>query len=174
LIQGGDSPRAWRQDSDGVVAPMDLFAPLADGSNLTAFDLQMPFLGWPDSRLTGITRMLGRPAYAFEFDPPAAFSADHPTIGSVRAYLDAEYGAPVETQIVGRDGQALKTLSLVDLKKVAGAWIVRDADVRDEATRDKTRFTVTAAALGLELPPSLFDPARTPGPIEAPASIVRF
>jgi hypothetical protein len=49
-----------------------------------------------------------------------------------------------------------KTISLLDLKKVGEQWILKSIDVRDTRTRDKTRLTVTAAALDLNWPAQTF------------------
>jgi hypothetical protein len=174
LIQGGPKPAIWRPDAAGSPQAVDLFAPLAPGSNITAFDLQMPFLYWPDASVVSVNRVLGRPAHEFVFRPPADFAAAHPEISAVRADIDTEYNAPVRTQLIGRDGRVLKTLSLVGIKKVSDQWVLKTVDVRNEATRDKTRFSVTAAALGLDLSPSLFDPAQLGGSIGPPSHIVRF
>jgi hypothetical protein len=53
-----------------------------------------------------------------------------------------------------------KTLSLLELRKVGDRWIPRDLDVRNESTRDKTRLSVTAVAIGISVDPSTFDPSR--------------
>ena len=63
----------------------------------------------------------------------------------------------------------LKTLSILDLKKIGDQWIVKSVDFRDETTRNKTRFAVTAAALNQNFPSALLTrriwlkPAGTPG-----------
>jgi hypothetical protein len=142
--------------------------------NVTPFDLQMPYLFWPDFRLAGVTRVLGRPADLFLFR--TAVSGAEPGPSAVRAYFDAEFGEPVRTELLGADGRVRKTLSLVDLKRVGRQWIPKEVDVRDESTRDKTRIFVTAAALGLDLSPALFLPGELPRDVAAPDKglIARF
>jgi hypothetical protein len=71
-------------------------APLLPGVETSAFDVEMPFLYWDDARLVSVERVRGRPAYAFVFNPGAEFAAAHPEVASVRAFLDAEFDAPVE------------------------------------------------------------------------------
>jgi len=39
------------------------------------------------------------------------------------AYLDTQYTALVQVELIGEDDRALKTLSILDLKKVDGQWI---------------------------------------------------
>jgi hypothetical protein len=58
------------------------------------------------------------------------------------------------------------------LKKVGEFWIPKTFDVRDEVTREKTRFDVTAAALGLDFSRSLFEPAQLDDDIRPPAAKV--
>jgi hypothetical protein len=169
LIQGGPQPSAWRCARGGPVGPAGFLEPLWDGSEATAFDVEMPFLYWPDETLVGVNRVAGRPADDFLFRPPADFSAQHPDIAGVRAYVDTQYHFLPLTELMGANGLPLKTWTLVDVKKVAEAWIPKEFDVRNEATRDKTRLDVTGAAVNLSPPPSVFDPARLADDISPPA-----
>jgi len=63
-----------------------------------------------------------------------------------------------------------KTLSLLELRKVGDRWIPRDVDVRNEATRDKTRLSLTAVAVGAAPAPSAFDPDQLGSPVAPPPS----
>ena len=77
----------------------------------------------------------------------------------MRAYLDTQFNAPVQTELLDARGRVLRTLSLVELQKVGAQYIAKSIDLRIEATRDKTRFQVTGAALGLEFAGPVFTPA---------------
>ena len=161
LIQSGENSAVWRSDVAGdTPRRVESFEPLVPGVELTAFELQMPYIYWPDARLKGVQRVRSRPTHVFLFHPPEAWAALHPGIGWVRAYLDTQFNAPVQTELLDPQGTILKTLSLVDLKKIGDQYIVKSVDLRNEATRDKTRFQVTAAALGLEFSRVVFEPAR--------------
>ena len=172
LVQNGGAAAVWRREGQQPVAldAAALFSPVVPGVNLTAFDLQMPFLYWPGVTLEKITRMRGRPAHVFVFRPPAAFAAKNPRVGAVRAYLDTQYNAPTQIETIDPDGRVAKTLSLLDLKKVGEQWIPKSFEVRDEVTRDKTRLTVSAAALNLALPSGLFTPAGLMDEVRPPAA----
>jgi len=177
LLQSGPHPAVWVFDpAAGPARAAALFEPLAPGTGITAFDLEMPFLFWPDARPLNVNRIVGRPADLFVFLPPAEVKLQAPDLGSVRADLDAEYHVPLRTELVGPSGRVQKTWSLVDLKKVGGQTLPKDLEVRNEETRDKTRFSVTAAALGLDLSPALFAPAGLSEAASPPpaASIARF
>lgn len=162
LVQSGPEARVWTAGPAGAsaVGVAALFTPLVPGVNMTAFDLQMPFFYWPNATLVKVTRVRGRPAYLFIFKPPGEFAAAHPDLSGVRAYLDTEYAVPVQTETFGPSGRSLKTLSLVGIKKVGDRWVPKDIDVRDETTRDKTRFSVTGFATGDYLAAGLFSPER--------------
>jgi hypothetical protein len=174
LMQGGPQAGVWRRDGQGVTRPAELLEPLWDGSEITVFDLEMPFLYWPDETLLSVNRIRGRPANAFRFRPPAAFTVQHPAISGVLAYFDTEYNAPVQTELLDLTGRPLKTWILADLKKVGETWIPREFDVRNELTRDKTRLDVTGAALNVPLLPALFEPDGLGDDIAAPGRVVQF
>jgi hypothetical protein len=173
LIQGGPDGALWTSDGEGAGAPNEgaLLAPLAPEVEMTPFDtLPMPFIYWLDSELAGVERVRGRPANIYVFLPSAEFAARHPAIKSVRAYLDAQYDALEEFEITGPDGRVSKTLTLLELKKVGDRWIPEDFDVRNEATRDKTRLSLTGVAEGVTPGPQAFDPSRLGSPLQPPAA----
>ncbi len=179
LVQNGPQPAIWSWQT-GAAAPQQLglaeqFSPL-DQTDLTPFDLQMPFLFWNDFTFEGVARLRGRPAHRFLFLPPADVKAAHPALTGVRVSLDTQFHAPVETELLGEGGHPTKTVSLLELKKVQEQWMVKTIDFRDEATRNKTRFAVTGAALGLTFSPALFEPGALADDVQAPGAerIVRF
>ena len=179
LIQGGPQSAAWQWNGSdgqtGTLAPAGLFEPLG-GTELTLFDLQMPFLYWSDFVYEGLTRVRGRPAHSFVLYPPAEIAAVRPGLTGVRVLLDTQFQALVQAEFLGAKGAVEKTISVLDLKKVGEQWMVKSIDLRNSLTRDKTRFSVTAAALGLELPAGLFAPAALAlePPVVPAARIQRF
>ena len=172
LVQDGAEPAVWNYVQGRVARVEERAAmePLIAGVEISPFDLQMPFFYWPDAVLTGINRIRGRPAYAFLFRPPAGFQAVHPEITAVRAWLDTAFPEPVQTELIGANHAVVKTLSLLDIKKIQGQWMLSSADVRTEATRNKTRFSLTGAALGLDLAAALFSPAKLGAEAGVPAA----
>lgn len=172
LVQNGSSPAGWKWDGAGAVSPLDvtaLFAPMGD-TNLTAFDLQMLFLYWPDFTYEGLTRLRGRPTHKFLLRPPPDFLEKNPSLTGVRIYLDTQFNALVQAELIGGHGQLLKTISLLELKRIGDQWIPKTVDVRDEITRNKTRFVVTGAALRLTLPAGMFAPAQLSSAVAPPAA----
>jgi hypothetical protein len=170
LLQNGPAASVWTLAGQQAtpLGEAGVLAPLIPDVDISAFDLLMPYLYWPDATLARIERIRGRPAHAFVFQPPAAFAQAHPEVASVRAYLDTEYNALTQAERRGADGQVLSTLSLGELKRINGQWMLKSVDFRNEATRNKTRLLVTGAALNLDLSPALFEPARLAEEIAPP------
>lgn len=175
LVQNGLKSATWGWQADKAVDGVTVlgatawFEPLG-GTDLSAFDLQMPFLYWSEFVFEGVTNLRGRPAHAFLLYPPAEVAAQKPELTGIRVYLDTAYHALVQFEQIGEAGRVLKTLTLLDFKKVDEHWIVKSVDLRDEATRNKTRFLVTGAAMGLDLPARLFEPATLGETIRPPAA----
>ncbi len=158
LIQGGPQPSAWNGESG--LAPHGLTAgetlqPVA-GTDLTLFDLQMPFLYWTDFIYEGLARIRGRPAHSFVLYPPREFTAARPELTGVRVLIDTQFQALVQAELLGDKGATEKTITILDLKKVGEQWVPKSFDLRNNLTRGKTRLTVTAAALDLALPAEMF------------------
>jgi hypothetical protein len=178
LVQGGPASSVWQAPAGEKPQPLplkDALQPVA-GTDLTLFDLQMPFLYWKDFVYEGLTRARGRPAHSFVLYPPRELAAVRPDLTGVRVLIDTQFQALMQAELLGAKGTAEKTISVLDLKKVGEQWIVKSIDLHNNLTRDKTRFTVTAAALDLALSPAAFEPAALS--VAAPAipaeKIVRF
>jgi hypothetical protein len=172
LVRNGAAAAVWTAATAGgggatPVLGAAVLDPISPGIEITPFDLQMPYLYWPDVRVTGLNRIRGRPAYAFLFRPPSGSPSGGRAPAAVRVYIDTEFDRPLEVDLIGADGALQKTLSLLDLKKVDGQWLLSEFDVRNEITRDKTRFQMTAAALGLAFGPGTLSPSG----LERPAAI---
>jgi len=172
LVQNGPQSALWSWRPGFPVSQPGLdalFGRLAD-TDLTPFDLQMPFLYWNDFVFEGVARLRGRPAHVFLMYPPSEVTALQPGLTGVRVYLDTQFNALVQAEQIGADNRLLKSITLLDLKKVDEQWIPKSTDVRDEETRNKTRIAVTGAALGLDLLPTLFEPASLGETVQPPAA----
>jgi hypothetical protein len=160
LLRNGAAAQAWRwRDGRAIaLASQEVLTPLIPGTDISAFDLQMPFLYWPGATVERITRVWGRPANAFLFRAPEAIGEGESAVAAVRAYLDAQFNALMQTELIGPTGRVIKTSYLVRLKKVEEQHIPKEADYRNEITRDKTRLEVTAAFLNAAWPVAIFEP----------------
>ncbi len=181
LIRSGPAPAAWSWRGampGGEVKELPAngsFDPIA-GTDLTIFDLQMPFLYWPDFVFEGLARVRGRPAHSVLLYPPADLATVRPDLTGVRVFIDTQFQALLQAGLLGPKGEVEKTITVLDLKKTGEQWIVKSVDVRNHRTRDKTRFTVLAVALDLTLPAGAFAPASLGGevPVIPEAGIQRF
>lgn len=167
LIRSGAQPATWsRERGKGAVRELgggDSLQSLA-GTDLTVFDLQMPFLYWDDFVFEGLAKIRGRPAYSFILYPPAGLAGAQPGLTGVRVALDTQFHALVQAELLGAKGELSKTITLLDLKKVGEQWLPKAIDYRNHVTRDKTRLNFTNAALNLVLPATAFTPAALGGP----------
>lgn len=175
LLQNGAAPAAWRwtagQAEAATIALGDLFAPLVPETQISIFDLQMPYLYWEEFVFEGVSKIRGRPAHTFLLYPPADFLAAYPGLSGVRVHLDTQFGALVQSELLDERGRVFRSLAVLDLKKVGEQWMVKSIDLRDERSRDKTRFLVTAAALDLDLAGTVFTAAGLPETIARPAMV---
>jgi len=162
LLQNGPRPRAWRWDAAAgkacEVTGAELFTPVLAASDYTIFDLIMPFVYWQEWEYEGTVRVRGRPAHHFLMYPPDGDAARE-RAGGVRMVIDSAFNALLRADWVSEQGRALRTFTVVSFKKVGEHWIVRTIDLANPVTRDRTRFEVSAAAVGLMLPAAMFTPA---------------
>jgi hypothetical protein len=173
LVQGGAGGGVWTSDGPGPAVPADsqILTPIVAGTEVTPLDvLPMPYLYWLDREFVGSERVRGRPANVYRFTPPGDFRSRTPGVSSVKAYLDTQYDALVQSETVGADGHVAKTLSLLELRKAGDRWLPKDVDIRNEATRDKTRISLTGVAVGIAIDPSSLEPAGLASPLAPPAA----
>ena len=178
LVQSGPESALWSwpaagpAGTGGAVAEAGaaaLFTPLA-GTDLTAFDLQMPFIYWADFVYEGTEPVRGRPAHVFLLYPPAAVAAQQPALAGVRIYLDTEFNALMQAEEINSAGAPLKAITVLELdRKVRVAKVI---DLRDEQTRNHTQFTVTAVALDQDFAAALFEPASLADRLKPPPESV--
>lgn len=163
IIQGGARPQAWKRGPDGQAVEVGNPAATIAGSQVSAADMQTPFMQWNEFTYEGMTRFGSRPTHVFLLYPPDAQAGRYPGVGGVRAFIDTQFSALSQVQWVDERGEPLKTITAGSVRKVPGVerWIVASLDVRDEQTRDKTRIVIHAAALDLPLPAELFMPGGT-------------
>lgn len=81
---------------------------------------------------------------------PEGFQGNLANLGGVLVYLDEAFNAMLKAEYLDREGNTIRTFRLLDLKKVDGVWLPKTIDFMDEKSRNKTRFRVTDAAMGLQ------------------------
>lgn len=160
LLQGGAEPRVWTLDH-GEPKLMSAEAqgqPFFEGMVYTPYDVMMPFAYWDLFEYTGSKRVRGRPAHLFVLYAPADVADRMPELAAVQLVLDADFNALIKAEMLDVNGEELRTLDVGGFKEIDEQYIVKEVDLIDERARDKTRFRVTGAAVGLDLPREIFLP----------------
>lgn len=161
----------WRPESPGAserLAGAAMFEGLA-GTEVTSFDLQMPFLEWREFAYEGLKKVRGRPTHAFLLYPPAGMADLAPGLVAVRIFIDAQFQALVQVEHLGEGARVLRSVQVNDLKRIGERWIVKSLDVRDDVTRNKTRIQFVGAALDAAFAEVLFTPEELGTAIAPPA-----
>ncbi|MDQ8179964.1 outer membrane lipoprotein-sorting protein [Pelagicoccus sp. SDUM812005] len=164
LLQNGIFANAlemnsWEPDREEArLIESDAFFEKLAGSDFTIFDLLMPFSFWQEFKYEGRTTMRSRPTHVFSLYPPEGDKALRERISRVKIYLDEEFNALNRVEIYDGSEELAKTITVVAFKIVDGQGVLSQVDVRNELTRDKTRFRVQDAAIGVDVPDWVFEP----------------
>jgi hypothetical protein len=129
------------------VAFQQWFEPIDKLVTITAFDLMMPFVYWPEWKYEGVTKVRGRVAHAFLMIAPDELKANPLGVYGVVVFLDESFNAMLKADYVTEEDIILKSFRLLDLKKIDGVWLPKTVDFLNEETRNKTRLIVREAAM---------------------------
>lgn len=175
IIQNGIDSKVWsRKNREGAfvaVSDAGLFEPVIPGIVYSAFDLQMPFIYWDQFTYEGPSRVQSRVAQQFLMFPPEDDAALDRGIGAVRVGLDDTYDALLRVEVLNTAGEELSRFTVESFKKVQGQYIVKEVTLKDYASKDRTRFKVKAASVGLGLNDLIFKPCYTEAPFGLPNSM---
>lgn len=154
-----DSPRVCKVEGGKAreIPRADWAKPFAEGFIYSPFDLLMPYKFWKP-KYDGPGRV-GQAVHFFRLDPPGGEGSG----GAVRLALSREFSSPVQAQVLGPGSRPAKTLKLASVKKIGARWIMREAELRDESTRDKDILRFESANFSEKIPASAFD-ASSPDP----------
>ncbi len=161
IVQNGHSPKVWVAGENGRAVEMSkdkMRDPVLEGIVFTPFDLLMPFIYWDNFEYGGSERRSGRPHDTFNMLPPPGWEKNAPDLQSVAITLDRNFRALNKIEEIDQQGEAMRTFKVVSYKEVDDQYIVKEIDLVDDKTHDKTRFAVVAAAVDVDLPASTFDP----------------
>ena len=162
LLQSGLGAYAMESRSDEEQAPQrmdaeELFDSISE-SDFTVFDMLAPYVYWQRFVYEGRMTQRSRPVHIFEMYPPDDDVDLGEKVSSVRLFIDNQFNGLIKSEVYGPNKDLIKTLSLSEFRKVDGHWIFGAVEMRDEKTRNKTRFKVTDAAVGLSWSDDLFAP----------------
>ncbi|MCB1124678.1 MAG: outer membrane lipoprotein-sorting protein, partial [Verrucomicrobiae bacterium] len=93
------------------------------------------------------TKVRSRVSHAFLMKAPEAIRDNPVGLEGVVIFLDESFNVPLKADYVTKDDMVLKSLNLIDIKKVDGVWLPKTMDFLDETTRNKTRLTIREAAM---------------------------
>ncbi|MGF1482810.1 MAG: outer membrane lipoprotein-sorting protein [Opitutales bacterium] len=174
LLQSGEQASFWvTRDADEpeALSGERMHTPLLPGITFTPFDLAMPFSHWKEATYIGRDRIANRPAYVFYLRPGAEQLDTRPAgVDGVRLSLFADHNVLLRAETVDANGVAIKSFKVRSFQEVNGQYIVRKIDLLDEQSREKTRFEVDAAAVGILLPDTVFEPAALSQPLSVPST----
>ena len=129
------------------VDALDWFHPIDEGVTVAPFDLMMPFIYWEDWEYMGVTKKGSRVAHAFLMLAPSQLTGNSLSLYGVIVYLDEDFNALIRADYISEEDVILRSIRLLDLKKIDGVWLPKTIDVLDEITRNKTRLIIKEAAV---------------------------
>ena len=161
ILQNGPEPRAWLRDpSTACFVPLKgdaLHQPLLPEIVYTPFDFLMPFLYWENYEYAGAKRMRSRVARNFLMVPDVT-SVVPDWLQAVRIGIDDAYNALLHIEIVEKPDRTRSSFTIESFKQVQGQWIVKGIVLKDWKSRDRTRFKVLSASVGLTFSHAVFSP----------------
>lgn len=162
IVQSGPYPRVWKRAGlagNFVLLEGDaLFEPVIPGIVYTPFDLQMPFVYWTEFSYQGPDRVRSRTVQQFLMYPPMDSIYRERGIASVRMGLDDVYDTLLFAEVQDASEVIISEFSVDRWKKVDGRYIVKQITLEDMGSKDRTRFIVHDATVGLNLPEQTFQP----------------
>ena len=160
IIQNGLAPKVWSRTSVGdafkKLEGAALFEPIIPSVVYSPFDLQMPFIFWNDFLYEGPGRVQSRVAQQFLMMPPEGSVALERGIQSVRVGLDDAYDALLRVEVLGQADEELSRFTVESFKKVQEQYIVKEVTLKNYASKNRTRFKVKSASVGLVLDEEIF------------------
>ena len=159
LLDSPVSCKVWRAEADKFieVPKKDWSKPMCKGLIYSPFDFLTPFKSWKSS-YDGAGR-IGQAVHYFILTPEKNADNRVSDISKVRVALTREFNSPAQIETFDASGELAKTMSLGSVRKVDGLWIMLEADMRDDISRDKDKLRFTAAKLRANIPAEVFDTA---------------
>ena len=162
IVQNGPQPKAWIRPEGKTdfrsIKGAEIFAPLLEELSYSIFDLQMPFVYWPEFQYEG-PELVGasRVAQKFLMLAPEGSASWEQGIRAVRIGLDDTYNALLRIEVLDEAGEERSRFQVESIKKVQEQYIVKKITLTEYPSKDRTTFHVTDASVGIELDSSLFE-----------------
>jgi hypothetical protein len=126
-------------DGDGRAIKKGMQEPVAAGTDVTAEDLALGFLYWPDARMLGEEKVRGRAAWQIELRPGNRGSE----FAVVRLWQDKASGALLRIEGFDWAGKLLRRFEVVSGQRIDGQWMLKQMRIErfgpEDASRPLTR-----------------------------------
>jgi hypothetical protein len=159
VIQPVAGPVRFFRPGHGEITGVDRARPFA-GSHFAIYDLGLPFLRWPDVKLTGEQQHRSRDCSVIE-----AQATGEP-YARVRLWIDKEFAALLRAEGYDESGNLVKRLAVTSFKKIGGLWVPRGLEAADVPVgqslpaQEKSRLEVYEGDYDAQLPAEWFAPPR--------------
>lgn len=122
-------------DEKGRALKKGMQEPVADGATVTAEDLSLGFLYWPDARLMGKESVRTRNAWKIELRPGKRGSE----FAVVRVWLDEASGALLRIEGFDWGGKLLRRFEVVSGQRIDGQWMLKQMRIERFGPEGNTR-----------------------------------
>lgn len=126
-------------DGQGRAIKKGMQEAVAEGTDVTAEDLALGFLYWPDARMLGEEKVRGRAAWKIELRPGSRGSE----FAVVRLWQDKASGALLRIEGFDWQGKLLRRFEVVSGQRIDGQWMLKQMRIErfspDDAIRPVTR-----------------------------------
>ena len=126
------------------------------GSEFTFYDLGMPFLRWPDSKLTGPARARGLDCFVLEM------TATNQPYGRVKLWVDQKYFALLRVEAYGPNEGLVRRMAITSFKRLGELWLPRGIEMafvpphQALPAEEKSRLEIYAGDYATQLPADWF------------------
>jgi hypothetical protein len=127
------------------------------GSQFTFYDLGVPFLKWPGSKLVGVDRVRGR-----DCDVVEIAGATGQPYSKVKLWVDREFVAMLRAELYDWNEGLVRRMTITSFKRIGDVWIPRGIDVAFVPHRqalpseEKSRLEFYEGSYDVTLPAEMF------------------
>jgi hypothetical protein len=122
-------------DAKGVALKKGMKEEVAPGTGVTAEDLSLGFLYWPDAQLLGSEFVRGRNAWMIDLRPGRRGSE----FAVVRVWLDRSSGALLRIEGYDWEGRLLRRFEVVSGQRIDGQWMLKQMRIERFGPEDALR-----------------------------------
>lgn len=151
LLEGAQSPKAWKNSKDHSLPLKTLSEPIIPGFSYTLYDLGQLYLHWPKSTYEGPKMLQGRLTEAFLFHPPQGTS-----FNTIRVFFDKYFLAALQIEYLSPQQKVLKKIKVLRFKKTDHGWTVKSIQLVDAIENTKSTLIFTHFGCNLDLEDPLY------------------